>query len=165
MVYTEIQKRNNKNYYYRVISIRKGDKVLKKRKYLGVNLLDNELAKKENKFDKEFGLKKKDFKNNIRKRTLKKIGSKIIGILRKNKVVRAGIAGSYARGEQKKNSDIDILVEIDNHKMSLLGFIGLKLDLEKVLGKKIDLIEYGVIRPEIKNNLLKDEVRIIWKEN
>lgn len=161
MVYTEIQERNKKKYYYRVISIRKGNKVSKKRKYLGVNLTNNKLAKEENKSDKEFGLKNNGIKNYIKKDMIKKIRSDIIKILRKNKVVKAGIAGSYARGEQKRNSDIDILVEIDNFKMSLLDFIGLKLDLEEALGKKVDLVEYKAIKPEIKNNILKDEVRII----
>ena len=47
MVYTEVQERNNKKYFYRVISIRKGNKVSKKRKYLGANLFLKNLTKKE----------------------------------------------------------------------------------------------------------------------
>ncbi len=39
---------------------------------------------------------------------IEKIKKKIVPILKKNKVVRAGIFGSYARGENKKNSDVDI---------------------------------------------------------
>ncbi len=42
---------------------------------------------------------------------LKELKSKIRKVLKKHGVVRAGIFGSYARGEQKKNSDIDILVQ------------------------------------------------------
>ena len=80
---------------------------------------------------------------------IEKIKKKIIPLLKKNKVVRAGIFGSYARGEQKKNSDIDILVEINDKKMSLLGFIRLGRELEEALRKKVDLVEYSVIKPLI----------------
>ena len=90
--------------------------------------------------------------------TLKK---KIIFILKKNNVTKAGIFGSYARGEQKKNSDLDIVVNIEDKNMSLLGFIALNRLLEESLRKKVDLVEYQAIRSRIKENLLKDEVRII----
>src|SRR3989344_3383189 len=105
MVYTEIQERNNKKYFYRVISIRKKDKISKKRKYLGANLFKRELSLKERLADEEFNLRNKDKKREL---FLKKIKPKIIKILKKNKIKKAGIFGSYARGEQKKNSDIDI---------------------------------------------------------
>ena len=91
---------------------------------------------------------------------IEKIKSKIIRILKKNNVVRAGIFGSYARGEEKKNSDIDILVEI-NKKISLFDFAGIKIELEEKLGRKVDLVEYKMIKPRIKENILNSEVRII----
>lgn len=53
MVYTEIQEKNGKKYYYRVLSIRKGNKVTKDRIYLGVDLEKNKLSKKEKEADKE----------------------------------------------------------------------------------------------------------------
>jgi len=92
---------------------------------------------------------------------INKIKSKIVKILKKNKVVRAGIFGSYARGEQKKNSDIDILVEIKAKKFSLFDFAGIKIELEEKLGRKVDLVEYKMIKPRIKDNILNSEVRII----
>ncbi len=91
---------------------------------------------------------------------IRKIKSKIVPILKKNKIKKAGIFGSYARGEQKKNSDIDILIEIPEQ-VSLLGLIKIKKLLEKKLNKKIDLIEYNYIHPLIKKDALKEEVRII----
>ena len=84
----------------------------------------------------------------------------IVPILKSYKVTKAGIFGSYARGEQKNNSDIDILVKIDNS-VGLIEFIGLKLMLQKALRKKVDLVEYETIRPEIKENILKDEISIL----
>ena len=56
MVYTEIQEKNGKKYYYRVLSIREGNKVTKNRIYLGVDLEKNKLSKKEKEADKELML-------------------------------------------------------------------------------------------------------------
>lgn len=91
---------------------------------------------------------------------IQSIKKKILPVLKKNKIKRAGIFGSYARGEQKKNSDIDILVKI-NTKMSLFDFVGIKLELEDNLGKKVDLIEYKLIHPRLKKQILKEEIKII----
>jgi hypothetical protein len=154
MAYTEIQERNKKKYYYRVISVRKGKKVLKKRKYLGIDLSDKELNEKEKKADKNLCIKRE-----IKKNVIEELKPKIIEILKKNKIKKAGIFGSYVRGEQKKNSDIDILIEPT--KGMGLEFVGVKLELEDELGRKIDLVTYKGIHPLIKKKILKEEVRII----
>jgi len=88
------------------------------------------------------------------------IKQKIIPVLKKNKVTKAGIFGSYARGEQNKKSDVDILVEINDDR-SLTELIGLKLILEKNLKRKIDLVEYCTIRKELKDSILNDEIQIL----
>jgi len=155
MVYTEIQKRNNKKYFYRVISIRTKDKISKKRKYLGVNLSPKDLIKKEREADRKLRIKNVD-KNKI---TIEKIKPQIIKILKKNKIKRAGIFGSYARGEQKKSSDIDLLVEYP--KGMGLEFVSIKFELEDKLGKKIDLVTYKGIHPLLKKRILNEEIRII----
>ena len=97
----------------------------------------------------------------IQKKELNRIKKIIVPILRRNKVIKAGIFGSYARGEQKKNSDVDIVVEINDKNMSLLGFIELKLKLGDILKKKIDLVEYSALKPLIKSRILKEEVNIL----
>jgi len=94
------------------------------------------------------------------KKQLNILKKKIIPILKKNHIVRAGIFGSYARGETKKRSDVDILVEIDK-KTGLFDFVGIKLELEEKLGKKVDLLTYKSIHPYIKKSILANEVRII----
>ncbi|MBS3140480.1 nucleotidyltransferase family protein [Candidatus Woesearchaeota archaeon] len=91
---------------------------------------------------------------------LEKIKPKIVRILKKYGVKKAGIFGSYARGEQKKRSDIDILAQIPKS-VNLYDFIGIKQDLEEALGKKVDLVTYRSIRPELKQKILSDEVEII----
>jgi len=91
---------------------------------------------------------------------IKIIKDKIGPILKKNKVTKAGIFGSYARGEQNKKSDVDILVEINDDR-SLTELIGLKLMLEKNLKRKVDLVEYCTIRKELKDSILNDEIRLL----
>ena len=88
------------------------------------------------------------------------IKRKILPILKRYNVKRAGIFGSIARGEENQESDIDILVEIEG-RMSLLDFAGLKLELEEALGKRVDLGEYSTIKPIIKKQILSEEVSIL----
>ena len=92
---------------------------------------------------------------------IENIKSKITTVLRKNKVSKAGIFGSYSRGEQNKNSDIDIAVEINDENMSLLGFIRLIRLLEELLKRKVDLIEYQAIKPRIRENILRSQVSLL----
>lgn len=56
MVYTEIQEKKGANYYYRVKSVKEGKKVRKKRVYLGVNLNNEELKRKEKEADRELNV-------------------------------------------------------------------------------------------------------------
>jgi len=89
-----------------------------------------------------------------------KIKRKILPILKRYNVRRAGIFGSVVRGEEHEESDIDVLVEIES-RMSLLDFAGLKLELEEALGKRVDLGEYSTIKPIIKEQILSEEVSIL----
>ncbi len=154
MVFTEIKTRNEKKYYYRVISVRKGEKVAKKRQYLGANLSEKEIKEKEIEADKNLGISDKKETN-----ALNKIKPKIVSILKKNNVKKAGIFGSYAEGKQKKNSDIDILIEPP--KNIGFGFVGIEMELSEKLNKKVDLVTYNGLSPFLKERILKQEVRII----
>ena len=60
---------------------------------------------------------------------LKRIKKIIIPILKKNGVVKAGIFGSYAHGEAKKKSDVDILIQVRKKKFSLFDLVGLQQEL------------------------------------
>ena len=152
MTYTEIKQKNEKRYFYRVKSIREGKKFKKERIYLGKGLSKADLSLNEKKADLSLNEKK-------RQEVLNKLIPKIRKILKKNNVKKAGIFGSYAKGEQKKNSDIDILIEPP--KGIGFGFVGIQFELEDKLKKKVDLITYKYISPYLKENILKSEVRII----
>ena len=92
------------------------------------------------------------------------IKAKILPILKKNDVVRASIFGSFARGEDKKRSDLDMLVEL-NKKHSLLDLIGIKFELEDVLKRKVDLLTYGGVNPRLEKYIYKDEIKIYAKRS
>ncbi|MGC8590478.1 nucleotidyltransferase family protein [Athalassotoga sp.] len=88
------------------------------------------------------------------------IRSQILPVFKKYKVKRAGIFGSVARGEDNIQSDVDILVELDDN-LSLFDYIRMKLEIEEILGKSVDLVEYDTIKPFIKSKILEEEIRIL----
>lgn len=89
-----------------------------------------------------------------------KIKKEIIPILERYGIKKAGLFGSVVRGELKEDSDLDILVQIEGE-VSLLDFVGLKLDLEDSLGRKVDLVEYSTIKPLLRKSILKEQVAIL----
>jgi predicted nucleotidyltransferase len=70
-----------------------------------------------------------------------------------------GVFGSYVRGEEKKRSDVDILVEF-GELPDIFQLIDLEDYLKKLLKKKVDLVRKGAIRPELKEFILKEVVYI-----
>lgn len=94
------------------------------------------------------------------KNQFEQIKKKIVNVLKKHNIKRVGIFGSFARGDYSKDSDIDILAEIPR-KINLFDYVGIKLELEDKLKKKVDLVEYKLIREELKEQILNEEVRII----
>ncbi len=69
-----------------------------------------------------------------------------------------GIFGSYARGEQKQTSDVDLLIDYD-------GFLGLsyfdiEATLEKALGAKVDLVSRSALKKHIGQRILKELIKI-----
>ena len=70
-----------------------------------------------------------------------------------------GIFGSYLRGEAKKGSDVDILVEFKRQaKISLLDFVELENYLGDLLGVKVDLVEKSALKPRIGKQILNEVV-------
>jgi len=75
--------------------------------------------------------------------------------------IKVGIFGSFARGDNKKGSDIDILVEF-KEAPSLLTLIKLENDLSEILGVKIDLVTTGALKNKrIKKSIQKDLINIL----
>lgn len=91
--------------------------------------------------------------------TMKSITQQVLPVLRRNKITRAGIFGSYTKGVQGKRSDVDIIIEPPAG--IGFGFSGIKGQLEKTLGKKVDLVTYSGLNPLLKEKILNEEVRIL----
>ena len=93
------------------------------------------------------------------KDSLAKIKKIAVPILRKNNVIRAGIFGSFARGEAKNDSDVDILIKFRGRK-NLLDLVGVKQELEEKMKRRVDVVTYKSIHPLLKEIILNEEVRI-----
>ncbi len=68
--------------------------------------------------------------------------------------------GSYARGEQTKKSDIDILVEFESNHKTFRNYMGLKFYLESLLGLKIDLVSKTAIKERLKDSIVKEALNV-----
>ncbi len=63
-------------------------------------------------------------------------------------VVKAWLFGSFARGEETPESDVDILVEFDHRQpIGLLRYAGMWREIEERIGRKVDLVEEGTLMP------------------
>src|SRR3989344_4582156 len=154
MVYTEVIERNKNKYYYRTLSIRQGKKIAKKRIYLGVNLPNESINIKEKESDEVLS---NLIKEKLKLSALNKLKPKIIEVLKGYNIKKASIFGSYARGEQKEDSDIDIIIEPPKN-IGGFEFTGIAIELEEKLGRKVDLLTYKSIHPYIKKYVKKDEI-------
>ena len=74
-------------------------------------------------------------------------------------VAVVGIFGSYVRGKQARQSDIDLLAEI-LRPISLLEIVGAEIYLSEVLGEKVDLVPKRNVREELRESILKEAVSI-----
>ncbi|MFH0739773.1 MAG: nucleotidyltransferase family protein [bacterium] len=92
--------------------------------------------------------------------TVQEVKKQILPILKRQNVIKAAVFGSVARNEATKKSDIDLLVKLPK-KASLLDFIGLKLDLEEKLSRKVDLVEYEALHPLLKERILAEQISIL----
>ncbi len=76
--------------------------------------------------------------------------------LRKEYGVKSlGLFGSYLRGEQKSDSDVDILVDFEEP-IGLLKFLNLELHLTELLGIKVDLVMKAALKPGIGKHILSE---------
>lgn len=92
--------------------------------------------------------------------TIDDIKTKALPVLKEAGVTRSSLFGSYIRGEQKENSDIDILVDLPKGK-SLFDIAELKYKLEDILGKKVDLVQYSRIKPLLKEYILSEQIPLL----
>lgn len=93
---------------------------------------------------------------------LEQLKIKVSPILKKYGVIRAGVFGSYARGEATKKSDIDFLMKFPRG-TSLFDVGGVMVDLKKELGHEIDIASEGYLKKRIVPYVEKDLINIYGK--
>jgi len=91
---------------------------------------------------------------------LQELKAKILPVLRRNDVLRAGLFGSVVRGEAEHGSDLDILVEFAGDK-SLLDHAGLELDLEAACGLPVQVVTYRALHPRLRDAVLSEQVVLL----
>lgn len=69
------------------------------------------------------------------------------------------VFGSFARGEDKPSSDIDVIVNLEEGR-SLFDLIALKNDLEELLGRKVDVVTEESIHWYIKDKIIQEAIEI-----
>jgi predicted nucleotidyltransferase len=80
-------------------------------------------------------------------------------------VLNAYLFGSYVRGEADYQSDIDILVDLDYSQRIGLQFIQMKIDLERLLNKKVDLVSSNGLSEYLKPMIDSEKQLIYAKQN
>jgi predicted nucleotidyltransferase len=93
--------------------------------------------------------------DNVSKKDIEKILRRNKAILKKYKVNKVGIFGSFATGKTKKKSDVDLLVEFEDV-IDLFDFVHLTDELRKILKTKVDLSTPDAIKPYVKPMILKE---------
>ena len=91
---------------------------------------------------------------------LEEVKRRMLPVLVRHDVIRAAILGSFAKGESKENSDLDILVELPNTK-SLINLVALKLELEDELKRDVDVLTYRGLHPRIREKVIKEQLAIL----
>ncbi|HZU88759.1 MAG TPA: nucleotidyltransferase family protein [Stellaceae bacterium] len=80
--------------------------------------------------------------------------------LRAAGIIRLALFGSVARGESRPDSDIDLLVTLDDRReLSLLDVIGIENRLADLLGQRVDLVEDGMLEPRLRQSVEREIIR------
>jgi len=90
---------------------------------------------------------------------LKRLNAEAPGLREKYGVKSLAVFGSMARGDDHEGSDVDILVEFEGP-ATFDNFMGLKLDLEDLFGRKVDLGTPKTLRPEMRARVEKDLIHV-----
>ncbi len=78
-------------------------------------------------------------------------------------VVKAWLFGSFARGEERDDSDVDILVKFDRRlPIGLFAYVRMHRELEEKLGRKVDLVEEGTLRPAVQQSANRD-LKVVYE--
>lgn len=92
------------------------------------------------------------------------INKKISDYFATQPVLKAWVFGSYARGEEREDSDIDLLVELDESQRIGIRFFGMYVDLKELLGREVDLVAEGCLMSYAEESANRDK-KLIYERN
>ena len=88
----------------------------------------------------------------------------IVNYFRNQPVEKAWIFGSYSRGEEREDSDVDILVTFKKDERIGLKYAAMVCDLEDLLQKKVDMVVEGTLLPFARKNAEHDKILIYERQ-
>jgi predicted nucleotidyltransferase len=94
-----------------------------------------------------------------RQAILNRLNAEAPGLREKYQVKSLAVFGSMARGDDREGSDVDILVTFEGP-ATFRQFMGLKLDLEDMLGRPVDLGTPDTLRPEMRPGVERDLIHV-----
>lgn len=92
--------------------------------------------------------------------TVQQIKEVVADYFKDKPVKRVYLFGSYARGEAKDSSDVDLGIIMDDTRMSLWQYAGMALGLENKLNNRIDMVEIDLMHSWVKRNFEKEKIEI-----
>jgi predicted nucleotidyltransferase len=93
----------------------------------------------------------------MRSKLIEAYRGQIVELARKRRVRAVSVFGSFSRGDETGESDIDLLVE-PAERCSLLDLISLKYDIEELTGRKVDIVSKKGISPYLKDQIIAESV-------
>jgi uncharacterized protein len=91
---------------------------------------------------------------------IRSLRARLPELRRRYGITYLSLFGSYVRGEQKRRSDLDLLVEFDDRPLSLLGLVALERHLSSVAGVPVDLVEKQTLQPAIGRHILEEVIPV-----
>jgi len=92
--------------------------------------------------------------------TILEIKNRIIPVLKDYGIKKAALFGSIVKGESTEDSDIDILVEMPET-ATLLELAALKIELEEILKKNVDILTYDSLHHLLKDKILQEQEAVL----
>lgn len=96
----------------------------------------------------------------MQQKVLENIKNQVIPVLKQADIKKAALFGSYVRGDNSEESDIDMLVAFPED-TTLVDVAHLKHQLEEILKKKVDLVSFNAISPLIRDSILQHQFALL----
>jgi len=84
----------------------------------------------------------------------------ILPVLKRYLIKRAAIFGSFAKGNENSNSDIDLLIEPEKD-FTIFKMLKLEDEISELIKRRVDLVEYSALKPSIKKEVLASAISIL----